>query len=54
MSFSFGCRGSDEEVDGRCSYGDRQEPCDWVANRGSRHMGSGCNVLGSVLHGSRR
>ena len=54
MSFSFGCEGSDEEVDGRCSYRDRQGPCDWVASGGSRHTCSECSFLGSVLHDSRR
>ena len=54
MSFSFGWEGSDEEVDGRCSCVDRQEPCDQVANGGHRHIGSGCSLLGSVLYGSRK
>ena len=54
MSFFFGCEGSDEEVDERCSYGDRQEPCDWVANGGSRCIGSGYSFLDSVLYGSRK
>ena len=55
-SFSFGCEGSDEEVDGRLSgsYRDRQEPCDQIASRGSRCIGSGCDFLGSVLHDNRK
>ena len=47
-SFSFGYRGSDEEVDGRCSCEGMRAPCDWVASGGSRRIGSGCNLLGSV------
>ena len=54
MSFSFGCEGSDEEVDGKCSCGGRQELCDQVASRGSRHIGNGYSFLGSALYGSRK
>ena len=54
MTFSFGCKGSDEEVDGKCSCGGRQELCDQVASGGSRHIGNGYSFLGNVLYGSRR
>ena len=54
MSFSFGCEGSDEEVDGKCSCEGMQELCDRVASRGSRCTGSGYNLLGSVQCGSRK
>ena len=52
-SFSFGCGGSGEEVDGRCGCEDMRVLCDRVASGGSRHTGSGCNLLGSDLCGSR-
>ena len=54
MSSSFGCEGSDEGVDGKCSCGGMQELCDWVAIGGNRHIGSGCSFSGSALRGSRR
>ena len=52
----FGYKGSNEEGDdrwGRSCKG-RQELCGLVANLGSRHIGSGCSSLGSVLCGSKR
>ena len=54
MSFSFGCEGSNEGVDGKCSCGGMQELCDQVASKGSRHTGNGYSFLGSVWCGSRR
>ena len=54
MSFSFGCEGSNEEVDGKCNCEGMQEPCDQVASGGSRCTGSGCSFLGNVQCGSRR
>ena len=53
-NFPFGCEGSGEEVDGRCSCGGRRELCDQVASRGNRHIGSGYSFLGSALCGNRR
>ena len=53
MSFSFGYGGNGEEVDGRCSCKDMRVLCDRVASRGSRHIGSGRNLLGSDWCGSR-
>ena len=37
------------EVDRKCSCGGKQELCDQVASGGSRHIGNGCNLPGSVL-----
>ena len=54
MSFSFGYEESDEEVDGKCSCGGMQGPCDRVASGGNRRIGSGYSSLGSVLCGNRR
>ena len=54
MSFSFGCEGSDGEVDRKCNCEGMQELYDRVASGGSRHTGSGCSFLGSVQCGSRR
>ena len=54
MSFSFGCEGSGEEVDGKCSCEGMQGLCDPVASGGSRCIGNGCNFLGSALYGNRK
>ena len=56
MSFSLECEGIGKGVDERWigSCEDRQGPCDRVANRGSRCIGSECSLHGSVLHGGRR
>ena len=54
MNFSFGYEGSDEEVDGKCSFEGMQGLCDQVASGGSRHIGSGYNFLGNVQCGSRK
>ena len=56
MSFSSGCKENDEEG-GKIllrSYEGRQGLCGQVASGGSRHIGSGCSLLGSVLYGSRK
>ena len=54
MSFSFGYKESDEEVDGKCSCEGMQGLCDWVASGGNRRIGSGYSFLGNVLRGNRR
>ena len=41
MSFSSGCGGSGEGVDGKCSCEDMRGLCDQVASEGSRRIGSG-------------
>ena len=50
MSFSFGCEESGKEVDRKCSCEGMRGLCDRVASRGSRRIGSGCNLLGSVMN----
>ena len=54
MSFSFGCEGSDGEVDRKCNCEGMQELCDQVASGGSRRTGSGYSFLGNVQRGSRK